>query len=188
MGKYRKDKTGRGPVWCVALLIPQTLKNSSTPEADPPTVRCVNTAIPYVVSAKIPRAKFVTNYTQKEPAVVAADMLARGAGETIVSIWLHWEAVSQLNFLGLPTTGWNDYNLDNKTADVYDPVIVVTPSKEHVSVKLYRTPHIDEETLLPVDVDTNKWHKLYWERNVPWSVVARQQGNVSRVVPPAESQ
>lgn len=75
-------------------------------------MRCVNTALPYVISNKIPRSRFITNYTQKEPAVVAADMLTRGAGQTIVSIWLHWEAVSQLNYLGVPVTGWNDYDLD----------------------------------------------------------------------------
>ena len=67
---------------------------------------------------------------------------------------------------------------------MYDPVIIVTPSKEHVSVLLYRTPHIDEETLQPdLGGDPAKLQKLYWERNVPWSVVARQQGNTTRVVP-----
>lgn len=70
---------------------------------------------------------------------------------------------------------------------MYDPVVIVTPSKDHVSVKLYRTPTIDDATLQPVDGDKAKLHKVYWERNVPWSVVAQQQGNVTRVVPPAES-
>lgn len=78
----------------------------------PPSVRCVNTAIPYVIDARIPRKKFVTQFTQKEPAVVAKDMLARGGGEVVVSIWLHWEAVDQLNYMGVPTTGWNGHNLD----------------------------------------------------------------------------
>lgn len=49
---------------------------------------------------------------------------------------------------------------------------------------LYRTPHIDEETLQPdIGGDPAKLQKLYWERNVPWSVVARQQGSTTRVVP-----
>ena len=89
-----------------------TPHHSSTPEAVPPSVRCVNSAIPYVVSAKIPRSKFIPKFTQKEPAIVAKDMLQRGAGETIVSVWLHWEAVDQMNYMGLPTTGWNGENLD----------------------------------------------------------------------------
>ena len=69
---------------------------------------------------------------------------------------------------------------------MYDPVIIVTPSKEHVSVRLYRTPPVDEETLQPELGDPAKLHKLYWESNVPWSVVARQQGNTTRVVPVGE--
>ena len=117
MGKRESVWVGVGKVRINVLsqkggLLTLFLSHSSTPEAVPPSVRCVNSAIPYVVSAKIPRSKFITKFTQKEPAIVAADMLTRGAGETIVSVWLHWEAVSQLNYMGLPTTGWNGENLD----------------------------------------------------------------------------
>lgn len=39
-------------------------------------------------------------------------MLKEGAGETIVVVWLHWDSVGMLNYLGVPVTGWNDFNLD----------------------------------------------------------------------------
>ena len=39
-------------------------------------------------------------------------MLKEGAGETIVGVWLHWDSVGMLNYLGVPVTGWNDFNLD----------------------------------------------------------------------------
>lgn len=75
-------------------------------------MRCINTAIPYVITHKIAPSHFVRNFTQGEPAVVAASMLERGAGETIVVVWLHWDSVGMLNYLGVPVSGWNDFNLD----------------------------------------------------------------------------
>ena len=75
-------------------------------------MRCINTAIPYMVTHKVPRSKFNTNFTQGEPARVAAAMLEEGAGETIVVVWLHWDSVGMLNYLGVPVTGWNDFDLD----------------------------------------------------------------------------
>jgi hypothetical protein len=84
----------------------------SPPSPPPFQVRCINTAIPYFVTHKLPPSKFNRGYTQGEPATVAAAMLKEGAGETIVVVWLHWDSVGMLNYLGVPVTGWNDFNLD----------------------------------------------------------------------------
>lgn len=160
--------------------------NGSTTAAIPPTVRCVNTAVPYVVMNKIPKAKFNTAFTQQEPAHVAADMLDSAAGETVLNIWLHWEAVYMLNYMGIPTTGWNDFDLDAKTKDDYNPVIVVTPGKDAVNVRLHRTPRVNPDTLLADFANKTELAKVYWETNVPWDVVAKQQGNTTRLVEPAD--
>jgi hypothetical protein len=53
--------------------------DGNTATADPPTVRTINTAIPFVVSQRIPPERFVTTFGQKRPADVAAAMLAEGS-------------------------------------------------------------------------------------------------------------
>ena len=72
------------------------------------------------------------------------------------------------------------------TTDVYNPVIVVTPTKDHVHAQLFRTPDINRDTL-QADWDRKTVDKLYWERKVSWADVAKQQGSVDRVVPVSEA-
>lgn len=53
--------------------------NGNTKESDPPTVRPINTAIPFVVTQRISPEKFVTKFGQRTPADVAASMLELGS-------------------------------------------------------------------------------------------------------------
>ena len=93
--------------------------NGDMKEDDPRTVRPINSAIPYVVSRRIPRDRFVTRFGQRTPADVAASMLSEGKGQVILNIWLHWEVPPMINFLGVPVTGWNNENLDEETQATY---------------------------------------------------------------------
>ena len=103
-------------------VLPPTMvyaMNGNTKESDPPTVRPINSAIPYVVAKKIARDKFVTRFGQRTPADVAASMLSEGKGEVVLNIWLHWEVPPMINFMGVPVTGWNNDNLDEETQATY---------------------------------------------------------------------
>lgn len=103
-------------------VLPPTMvyaMNGNTKESDPPTVRPINSAIPFVVSKKIARDKFVTRFGQRTPADVAASMLSEGRGEVVLNIWLHWEVPPMINFMGVPVTGWNNDNLDEETQATY---------------------------------------------------------------------
>lgn len=91
-----------------------------------------------------------------------------------------------LNYVGVPVTGWNGFDLDKNTTDVYDPMIVVTPGRDGVDAVLYHTPPISNETLL-ADFDSKVVDKVYWKRRVPWADVVKQQGSVDRVVPVNEA-
>jgi hypothetical protein len=37
----------------------------------------------------------------------------------ILNVWLHWECPAIMNFMGIPTTGWNNNNLDEETKATY---------------------------------------------------------------------
>lgn len=103
-------------------VLPPTLvyaMNGDMKEDDPRTVRPINTAIPYVVSRRIPRDRFVTKFGQRTPADVAASMLSEGKGQVILNVWLHWEVPPMINFMGVPVTGWNNDNLDEETQATY---------------------------------------------------------------------
>ena len=103
-------------------VLPPTMvyaMNGNTKESDPLSVRPINSAIPIVVSRKIPRERFVTRFGQRVPADVAASMLSEGKGQVILNVWLHWEVPPMLNFMGIPVTGWNNDDLDEGTKATY---------------------------------------------------------------------
>jgi hypothetical protein len=62
--------------------------DGDTKEATPKSVRPINTAIPYVIAKKLAPSHFNHNFTQKEPAVVARDMLDNRGGEVLLIVWL----------------------------------------------------------------------------------------------------
>ena len=88
-----------------------------------------------------------------------------------------------MNFMGIPTTGWNNYNLDEETQPTYKPAIVVTTSEKGVKTQLFHVPPINKTTLLP-DLPWSEINKVHWEEFTTWEEVAKQQGNIDRVIPP----
>ena len=158
--------------------------NGNTKEDDPRTVRPINSAIPFVVAKKIPREKFITKFAQRTPADVAASMLSEGNGQVILNIWLHWEVPPMMNFMGVPVTGWNNENLNEETQASYKPVIVMTPGEKGVRTQLFHTPPIDPETFQP-ELPWPGLNKVHWESLTSWEDVARQQGNIERVIFPS---
>ena len=117
------------------------------------------------------------------------------------------DRIAILNALGVPTTGWNAQSLDAATTEAYNAAIVLTPHgaprlgdgpngtrvvladpdpRAGVRVRLFRTPPIDRESLLPPSPDPDK-EVVFFDETVPWAVVARQAGSVVRVVPVNET-
>ena len=130
-----------------------------------------------------------------------------GDGSAVLVVWFHWGLVAILNALGVPTTGWNAQSLDAATTEAYNAAIVLTPHgaprlgdgpngtrvvladpdpRAGVRVRLFRTPPIDRESLLPPSPDPDK-EVVFFDETVPWAVVARQAGSVVRVVPVNET-
>jgi hypothetical protein len=64
------------------------------------------------------------------------------------------------------------------------PVIVITPEVKGVRAKLFNAPRIDPVTFLP-DFEPQSINKVFWESLTSWEDVARQQGNIERVIFPA---
>lgn len=152
--------------------------NGTTLAAIPMSVRPINTAVPYVVAHGIPPSKFIRHFTQQEAQTVADYVLEHGAGETLLFVWQHWDALDVINTLGVPVPGWNNRNLSQPTQNVYPPVVVLTPGKEGVTTRLYNTPDIGED-LMPRWVNGVAPSTVWWQSFTPWKQVAAQQGHLS---------
>jgi hypothetical protein len=61
---------------------------------------------------------------------------------------------------------------------------VITPEVKGVRAKLFNAPRIDPVTFLP-DFEPQSINKVFWESLTSWEDVARQQGNIERVIFPA---
>ena len=60
----------------------------------------------------------------------------------------------------------------------------MTPGAKGGLTQLFNAPKIDPVTFLP-DFESRLTNKVFWESLTSWEDVARQQGNVERVVFPA---
>lgn len=182
--------------------------NGTTEKADPPSVRPINTAVPFVVTHGIPPSRYIRDFTQTEANRVADYVLANGTGQVVLFVWQHWDgacvrekekereaacqshshtkrgpliqftALDIINALGVPLVGWNNYNLSAPTDNVYPPVIVITPSKDGVRTRLYNTPNISDATLMPQWVNGAAPPTVHWESFTSWPQVAAQQGHL----------
>lgn len=65
--------------------------NGTTEKADPPSVRPINTAVPYVVTHGIPLSRYIRDFTQTEANRVADYVLANGTGQVVLFVWQHWD-------------------------------------------------------------------------------------------------